>query len=426
MHSLRQRRNSEGLICGTGQGACCAGSSGECPEEAPVCSEWGYCQCAEYQPGGPECGPGFDYNAANTQESNQENANEQICGEGQGACCAGSNDGCPPEAPVCSEYGYCQCSEYQPGGPECGPGFGYSLEVSGKGNGGKICGTGPGACCAGSNKDCLPEAPICSEWGYCQCETYQPGGPECGPGFDDLPEQNKERVNNACGNPECYPEFDEMIDYNLTPIVGADNNLDSSNDREGMNMPSPDSDNQICGEGQGSCCAGSNDGCPSEAPVCSEYGYCQCASYKPGDAECGPGFGDSTLNNQLTETQVCGEGQGACCAGSNDGCPPGAPVCSEWGYCQCAEYQPGGPECGPGFGKGEAKESRSGRKRLGRKGKRQRQYNKGKSGSQLRAVRRGKSRKQRKSNRKGQASRSIQGMPGKRSRRKVNTKLKQG
>merc|ERR1712110_942938 len=75
LHSLRQRRNSEGLICGTGQGACCAGSSGECPEEAPVCSE----------------------------------------------------------------CGYCQCSEYQPGGPECGPGFGYSLEVSGKGNGGKIC-----------------------------------------------------------------------------------------------------------------------------------------------------------------------------------------------------------------------------------------------------------------------------------------------
>ena len=525
MHSLRQRRNSEGLICGTGQGACCAGSSGECPEEAPVCSEWGYCQCAEYKPGGPECGPGFDYKAANTQESNQENASEQICGEGQGACCTGSNDGCPPEAPVCSEYGYCQCSEYQPGGPECGPGFGDSLEVSGKGNGGKICGTGPGACCAGSNEGCPPVAPVCSEWGYCQCETYQQGGPECGPGFDDLTVQNKEEVSNTCGNPECDPGFDEMIDYNLTPIVGADNNLDSIDDREGMNMPSPDSDNRICGEGQGSCCAGtndgcpseapvcseygycqcasykpgdpecgpgfddlpqisqatenddkstpgantvgdgnaankiyprmkssspndpkvelntgqicgqgpgaccsgSNDGCPSEAPVCSEYGYCQCASYKPGDAECGPGFEDSTLNNQLTETQVCGEGQGACCAGSNDGCPPGAPVCSEWGYCQCAEYQPGGPECGPGFGTGEAKQSRSGRKRLGRKGKRQRQYNKGKSGSQLRAVRRGKSRKQKKSNRKGQASRSILGRPGrKRSRRIANTKLKQG
>ena len=31
---------------------------------------------------------------------------------------------------------------------------------------------------------------------------------------------------------------------------------------------------------------------------------------------------------------VCGEGQGACCAGSNEGCPAYAPVCSEWGYCQ--------------------------------------------------------------------------------------------
>ena len=32
--------------------------------------------------------------------------------------------------------------------------------------------------------------------------------------------------------------------------------------------------------------------------------------------------------------KVCGEGQGACCAGSNEGCPSYAPVCSEWGYCQ--------------------------------------------------------------------------------------------
>merc|ERR1712227_14635 len=113
-------------------------------------------------------------------------------------------------------------------------------------------------------------------------------------------------------------------------------------------------DGQICGQGLGACCAGSNDGCPPEAPICSEYGYCQCTSYKPGDPECGPGFGDSASNNRGEETQgnggqICGEGQGACCAGSNDGCPPEAPVCSEWGYCQCAEYQPGDPECGPGF-----------------------------------------------------------------------------
>ena len=66
---------------------------------------------------------------------------------------------------------------------------------------------------------------------------------------------------------------------------------------------------------------------------------------------------------------VCGQGQGACCAGSNEGCPSYAPVCSEWGYCQenrnmylflkvyfyflcqCSSYTPGGGECGPGFTK---------------------------------------------------------------------------
>jgi len=46
---------------------------------------------------------------------------------------------------------------------------------------------------------------------------------------------------------------------------------------------------------------------------------------------------------------VCGEGQGGCCVGSNAGCPAYAPVCSEWGYCQCSTYTPGGGECGPGF-----------------------------------------------------------------------------
>jgi len=36
-------------------------------------------------------------------------------------------------------------------------------------------------------------------------------------------------------------------------------------------------------------------------------------------------------------------GQGAC--SSNADCPTGTPVCSEYGYCQCAAYVPGGPEC---------------------------------------------------------------------------------
>merc|ERR1719239_2131211 len=51
-------RGGGGGGCGSGaQGSCC--SSQDCPHEAPVCSEWGYCQCSSYQPGGPECGPGF-------------------------------------------------------------------------------------------------------------------------------------------------------------------------------------------------------------------------------------------------------------------------------------------------------------------------------------------------------------------------------
>merc|ERR1712147_288713 len=102
---------------------------------------------------------------------------------------------------------------------------------------------------------------------------------------------------------------------------------------------------QICGTGQGACCAGSNDGCPPEAPVCSEYGYCQCATYKPGD----PASSNMGREAQSNGDQICGEGQGACCAGSEDGCLPEAPVCSEYGYCQCASYKPGDPECGPGF-----------------------------------------------------------------------------
>ena len=51
----------------------------------------------------------------------------------------GSNDGCPPEAPICSEYGYCQCSTYKTGGPACGPGI-FDEEIYAENN--SICGTG--------------------------------------------------------------------------------------------------------------------------------------------------------------------------------------------------------------------------------------------------------------------------------------------
>ena len=184
--------------------------------------------------------------------------------------------------------------------PECGPGFGDGndgeAQIGGKQaneDGGQVCGTGLGACCAGSNDGCPPEAPICSEYGYCQCSSYQPGGPECGPGFDGrnvIQEGNDEGQEYSNTNPESdnnqlYEDDennnDEILDYDDTEqitrrsIPGGEENEDGG---------------QVCGTGQGACCAGSNDGCPPEAPICSEYGYCQCSSYQSGGSACGPGF----------------------------------------------------------------------------------------------------------------------------------------
>merc|ERR1719206_15793 len=89
------------------------------------------------------------------------------------------------------------------------------------------------------------------------------------------------------------------------------------------------------GGGQGSC--SSNYDCPQDNPVCSEHGYCQCASYRRGGADCwrqgggggGGGGGGSTQPTCSTNSQ----------------CPSSTPVCSEYGFCQCASYRPGGPEC---------------------------------------------------------------------------------
>ena len=65
--------------------------------------------------------------------------------------------------------------------------------------GGRVCGSGQGACCAGSNAGCPAAAPICSENGYCQCSTYRPGGPACGPGFDDDPWPNNVGISPRQG-----------------------------------------------------------------------------------------------------------------------------------------------------------------------------------------------------------------------------------
>merc|ERR1711962_1719235 len=74
------------------------------------------------------------------------------CGSGeQGSCCSGAD--CPAEAPVCSEYGFCQCSLYQVGGPACGPG------VGGGGVGGGCGSNDRGSCC--SSADC-PTRRLCA------------------------------------------------------------------------------------------------------------------------------------------------------------------------------------------------------------------------------------------------------------------------
>ena len=164
----------------------------DCPSTDPVCSEWGFCQCASYKPGGAACwGRGGDgdalvplppplqlttrpiYNAppapGHTEEPNQDNQHGSsqepptptaslsglydappLAGApapgapwNLGACSSAAD--CPPASPMCSEWGYCQSRARR---------------------------------CA-SNEDCATSHPICSEWGYCQCASYQPGGPAC-------------------------------------------------------------------------------------------------------------------------------------------------------------------------------------------------------------------------------------------------------
>merc|ERR1712223_2346702 len=49
-------------------------------------------------------------------------------------------------------------------------------EDEGAGEGGEA-GDELGAC--GSDADCPATDPVCSEFGFCQCECYKPGDPEC-------------------------------------------------------------------------------------------------------------------------------------------------------------------------------------------------------------------------------------------------------
>jgi len=48
----------------------------------------------------------------------KKNQVKVVGGGGSTGNCS-SNDNCPADTPVCSEYGYCQCASYTPGSPDC-------------------------------------------------------------------------------------------------------------------------------------------------------------------------------------------------------------------------------------------------------------------------------------------------------------------
>merc|ERR1712098_716642 len=83
---------------------------------------------------------------------------------------------------------------------------------------------------------------------------------------------------------------------------------------------------------QGAC--SSNHDCPRDNPVCSEHGFCQCASYRRGGADCWRQGGGGWSGGSTQPT-----------CSTNSHCPPSTPVCSGYGFCQCASYRRGGPEC---------------------------------------------------------------------------------
>merc|ERR1719305_1268007 len=75
---------------------------------------------------------------------------------------------------------------------------------------------------------------------------------------------------------------------------------------------------------EGSCSSDSD--CPPSDPTCSEYGFCQCECYQPGDEECW-GMGE----------EVCGGGSGTSGEGGDSGGSGG------WGG---SEETSGGGSCG--------------------------------------------------------------------------------
>merc|ERR1712238_245864 len=96
----------------------------------------------------------------------------------------------------------------------------------------------------GADADCPATDPVCSEFGFCQCECYKPGDKECW-----------SKGEEVCG--------------------AGDGNNEKAETQD---------DTSKGGNEKGDCNADAD--CPATDPICSEFGFCQCECYKPGDEEC--------------------------------------------------------------------------------------------------------------------------------------------
>ena len=136
-----------------------------------------------------------------------------------------------------------------------------------------------------SAQDCPASHPVCSEWGYCQDASYKPG---------------EGSLNLEAAPTQGYP-----IPPALPPLAPAPAPPPKPAAHQGYGPGTLEEEGQKWEDGA---CSSDAD-CPSEAPRCSEWGYCQ-------------------------------QGGGEC--SSNLDCTDDNPVCSEWGFCQSASYQQGG------------------------------------------------------------------------------------
>merc|ERR1719150_792184 len=59
-------------------------------------------------------------------------------------------------------------------------------------------------------------------------------------------------------------------------------------------------------EGEQGACSSDAD-CPASDPVCSEFGFCQCESYQPGDDECWQGSKNKGKAETGADDQETGE-----------------------------------------------------------------------------------------------------------------------